>query len=138
MKKYISLILAVLTLSAFLTGCNSSNKNSSTEQVSSESVDEFARTFYYESYIDELDSYMKQYTNNADEMDYNFRFLENDEANTCIGEMSKALNNLEGITCPEAIKDEHDKLLSAVELEKQLEAERKKLMEGKDDGRDKT
>ncbi len=124
MKKHVSLILATLIMSTFLAGCNSSNKNSgnnsSTEQVSSEGVDEFAEIFYYETYIDELDSYMNRYIENKTAVQDGFKQQEVNAVDTGLSKAKNALDKLVGISCPQAIRDEHDKLLSAVEREKQI------------------
>lgn len=124
MKKYISLILATLILTTFLAGCNSNNKNSgnnsSTEQVSSESVDEFAETFYFETYIDDLDLYMGRYIENSKAAQDGFKQQDANAVDTGLSKADNALDKLAGISCPQAIKDEHAKLLSAIEREKQV------------------
>ncbi len=124
MKKHISLILATLILATSLAGCNSSNKNSgnnsSTEQVSSESVDEFAEIFYFETYIDNLDLYMKRYTENSKAAHDGFKQQDANAVDDGLSKADNALDKLAGISCPQAIKDEHAKLLSAIEREKQV------------------
>ncbi len=129
MKKCISLILAALTLSAFLTGCNSSNKNGSTEQVSSESTDQFAEDLVYGTYVDDLDSYLNQYLSNRKEMQN--AFSENDKilATGYADQSVRSLDKVKAMQFPAALKEKHEKLLGAVDIEIRIMECNKELVE---------
>lgn len=131
MKKYISLILAALTLSAFLTGCNNSNSsnNSSTGQISSESTDQFTEDYVYGTYVHDLDSYLNKYISSRKEMQD--AFSENDKilatgyANQSIGSLIK----IKDMEVPADLKEKHEKLLGAVDIEIRIMECNKELAE---------
>jgi hypothetical protein len=133
-KKSAILISAALILSVFLTGCNNSNSNSnsnnsSTEQVSSESTDQFTEDYIYGTYVDDLDFYLNRYINYRKNMQNAFsesdKVLATGYANDSIG----SLNKVKAIEVPTGLEEKHEKLLGAVDIEIRIMECNKELVE---------
>ena len=126
-KKSAILISVAMLLSVFLAGCN--NSNSSTGQVSSESTDQFTEDYVYGTYVHDLDSYLNQYISSRKEMQD--AFSENDKvlatgyANQSIGSLIK----IKDMEVPAALKEKHEKLLGAVDIEIRIMECNKELVE---------
>ena len=63
---------------------------------------------------------MKRYTENSKAAQDGFKQQDANAVDDGLSKADNALDKLAGISCPQAIKDEHAKLLSAIEREKQV------------------
>ncbi len=129
MKKHISLILATLILATSLAGCSGSNKNSGTGQISSESTDQFAEDYVYGTYVDDLDFYLNQHFDNRTEMQNAFRESEKFLAKCYAEDSIKSLDKVKAMQIPADLKEKHEKLLGAVDIEIRIMELNKELTE---------
>jgi hypothetical protein len=130
-KKSAILISDAMLLSVFLAGCNNSNSsnNSSTEQVSSESTDQFTEDYVYGTYVDDLDFYLNQHFDNRTEMQNSFRENEKFLAKSYAEDSIRSLGKVKAMQIPAALKEKHEKLLGAVDIEIRIMELNKELAE---------